>query len=207
MKRSRTWLLLALLLVIALVTSGCFQIRMFKLNKGTASPPGEMITVRVEAFPVSTSSTDTQVVGITPAHRLRQHRLAGILPDRRRRELGRPVQTRQQQRPHESHAHRRHVYRAGASMPRTWTGASPTGESWSATTEFGVDGSTSALSWACATGPSCTSTGPSEWVLRDRGDVVIFSGVWDDGLLAAGTSQRPEAGEVACTGFIAFSVP
>ena len=39
MKRSRIFLLLALLLAIVLVTSGCFQIRMFKLNKDSRSPP------------------------------------------------------------------------------------------------------------------------------------------------------------------------
>lgn len=33
MKRSRIWVMVALLLVIALVTSGCFQIRFFKMNK------------------------------------------------------------------------------------------------------------------------------------------------------------------------------
>ncbi len=33
MKRSRIWLLLALLLAIALVTSGCFQIRAFSVNR------------------------------------------------------------------------------------------------------------------------------------------------------------------------------
>jgi hypothetical protein len=40
----------------------------------------------------------------------------------------------------------------------------------------------------------------------DRGDVVIFSGVWDDGLFDP-EDGAPDAGEVACTGMITFSVP
>jgi hypothetical protein len=57
-KRSRVFLLPALPVATVLVTSGCFQIRMFKLNKDSIAA-GEMVTVRVETFPVSMRATDT----------------------------------------------------------------------------------------------------------------------------------------------------
>ena len=60
MKRSRIWLLLALLLAIALVTSGCFQIRMFKLNKDSIAA-GERSPSGWRPSRVSMSTTDTQV--------------------------------------------------------------------------------------------------------------------------------------------------
>jgi hypothetical protein len=72
-------------------------------------------------------------------------------------------------------------------------------------TEFGADGP-SAAQLGLRNRTQLYFNAPAGVGDDQRGDVVVFSGVWDDGLLG-GTAGIPEAGEVACTGMISFSVP
>jgi hypothetical protein len=60
MKRSRTWLLVALTLVVALLSAGCFQIRAFFIEPKSLAA-GEVAQVKLSLFPLSTNAFDTQV--------------------------------------------------------------------------------------------------------------------------------------------------
>jgi hypothetical protein len=205
MKRSRVWLLLALLLAIALVTSGCFQIRMFKLNKDSIAA-GEMVTVRIEAFPVSTNTADTQVgyyfllIGYDNIDWQGSSQI-------------------------DADANWGGPYNKGNNIALvnflltdgtcTANGVDAQDmessfDNWRVVvsdTEFGADGPSAAqLGWRNRT--QLYFNGPGGVGDGDRGDVVVFSGMWDDGLFESQVQDGdPEAGEAVCTGMISFSVP
>ena len=203
MKRSRIWLLLALLLVIALLTSGCFQIRMFKLNKDSIAA-GEMVTVRVETFPVSMSTTDTQsgyfflLIGYDtidwqgssqvdadgnwggPYNKGNNNALKNLLlTDGMCNASGIDAQDM---------AASFADWRVVVSL-----------------TEFGPEGAT-AGQLGLRNRVQLYFNGPGGVGDGDRGDVVVFSGVWDDGLFAA-ADGIPTGDEIACTSMVSFSVP
>lgn len=203
MKRSRTWLLLALLLVIALVTSGCFQIRMFKLNKRSIAA-GEMITVRTEAFPVSMSTADTNegyyflLIGYD---NIDWQGSSQIDADAN---WGGPYNKGN------NAALVTFLLTAGNCNTRGLDAADMETfyEDWRVVVsldEFGPEGATAAQ-LGLRNRTQLYFNAPANAQDNMRGDVVIFSGIWDDGLFG-GVDGTPEPGEVFCTGVVAFSVP
>jgi hypothetical protein len=202
-KRSRTWLLLALLLAIALVTSGCFQIRMFKLNKDSLSAE-ETVTVRVETYPVSMSTTDTSsgyfflLIGYDNIawHGSSQVDVEG--------NWGGPYNKG-------NNTALKNLLLTDGMCNANGVDAQDMAASFAAwrvvvsDTQFGPEGPTAAQLddvnrvQLYFDAPSAVSDG-------DRGDVVVFSGIWDDEWIAS-LPGVPEAAEIACTGMISFSVP
>lgn len=206
MKRSRIFLLLGLLLVIALVTSGCFQIRMFKLNKDSIAE-GEMITVRTEAYPLGMNTTDTNVgyyfllIGYDdidwqgssqidadgnwggPYNKGNNNALVNLmLTDG--------------------------VCNANGVDAEDMASSFDAWRVVVSNTEFGPEGA-SAAQLGERNRTQLYFNAPVGVGDGDRGDIVIFSGVWDDDLFNSGPGQTgvPAAEEVACTGMISFSVP
>ncbi|MBN2112552.1 MAG: hypothetical protein JW785_00330 [Acidimicrobiia bacterium] len=203
MKRSRIWLLLALLLAIALVTSGCFQIRMFKINKDSLAA-GEMVTVRTEAFPVSMSTVDTNegyyflLIGYDnidwqgssqidadgnwggPYNKGNNAALVAFLL---------------------TAGNCQSIGIDAADMEASF-------EDWRVVVsleEFGPEGATEAQ-LGLRNRTQLYFNAPATAQEDQRGDIVIFSGIWDDGLFG-GIDGTPEAGETFCTGLVTFSVP
>jgi len=206
MRRSRIWLLLGLLLVIALVTSGCFQIRMFRLNVDSLAA-GETVSVRLESYPVSMDVADTQSGYFVLLIGYDNIDWQGASPIDADGNWGGP-------------------YGKGNSIPlrnllltdgmcnANGVDAQDMEGSFSdwrvvvSDTEFGPSSTAGATlgQLALRNRVQIRFTAPAGVGDGDRGDVVVFSAVWDDGLFG-GTAGLPEAGEVACTGMISFSVP
>jgi hypothetical protein len=204
-KRSRIWLLLALLLVIALLTSGCFQIRMFKLNKDSIAA-GEMVTVRTEAYPVGMSSTDTQpgfyflLIGYDGID------WQGSSQVDADGNWGGPYNKG-------NNNALRNFLLVDGNCSSNGIDAQDMASSFSnwrvvmSLSEFGPEADTAAQ-LGLRNRTQLYFNAPGGVGDGDRGDVVIFSGVWDDGLLESQVADGvPEAGEIACTGMISFSVP
>lgn len=200
MKRSRVWLLLAMLLAIALVTSGCFQIRSFSVNRKSLGA-NEVATVNLSLYPLSTASAENTVGRVVL--------LIGtddISYDRTSRfdltgNWGGPVGRA-------SNNALRNLMRGGGVCSTNGVDAQEiTGFTWRAIisgADLGADAATAAqLDDVLRVNTYFKS--PAVLGALNRGNIVIFSGVWDDGLITA--DGIPEAGEVACTGFISFSIP
>ncbi|MFH1330207.1 MAG: hypothetical protein ABIJ48_06125 [Actinomycetota bacterium] len=203
MKRSRVWLMLALLLAIALVTSGCFQIRMFKLNKRSLAA-GEMVNVRVETYPMSMSQTDTQhgyFVLLIGMKNISWHGASQVDVDGN---WGGPYNKG-------NNTALVNLLRAGGNCASNGLDAADvTNYTWRVVvsdTEFGVDGPTPAQ-LGLRNRVQLYFDAPAYAEAGDKGDLIIFSGVWDDDLGGSfGTHGVPDAGEAVCTGMIATSVP
>jgi hypothetical protein len=203
MKRSRVWLMLALLLVIALVTSGCFQIRMVKISPKSAAA-GEQITVRTEAYPLSMSTADTQegyyflLIGYTNIDWLGSSQIDvdGNWGGPYNKGSNAALET--------------FLLTAGNCTATGIDAADMEGafDDWRVLVsleEFGPEGAT-AGELGLRNRTQLYFNAPAGVGDDQRGDVVIFSGVWDDGLFG-GVAGVPEAGETACTGLVSFSVP
>jgi len=205
-KRSRIFLLLGLLLVIALVTSGCFQIRMFKLNKDSIAA-GEMVTVRVETFPVSMSTTDTQqgyfflLIGYD---NIDWQGSSQVDADGN---WGGPYNKG-------NNNALRNLLLTDGMCNANGVDAQDMESSFSdwrvvvSSTEFGPEGAT-AGQLGLRNRVQLYFNGPAGVGDGGRGDVVVFSGVWDDDLFNSGPGETgvPTGEEIACTGMISFSVP
>jgi hypothetical protein len=202
-KRSRIFLLLGLLLVIVLVTSGCFQIRMFKLNKDSIAA-GEMITVRTETFPVGMSQTDTQVGYFFLLIGYDNIDWQGSSQIDADGNWGGPYNKG-------NNNALRNVLLTDGICNSSGVDAQDMESSFDnwrvvvSDTEFGPEGATAAeLGQRNRT--QLYFNAPAGVGDGDRGDIVVFSGIWDDEWIASQPGV-PEASEVACTGMIAFSVP
>jgi len=202
-KRSRIFLLLGLLIVIALVTSGCFQIRMFKLNKDSIAA-GELVTVRTEAYPLSMNTTDTNVgyyFLLIGYDNIDWQGSSQIDADGN---WGGPYNKG-------NNAALVTFLLTAGNCDANGVDAEDMESSFDAwrvvvsNTEFGPEGA-SAAQLGQRNRTQLYFNAPVGVGDGDRGDIVIFSGVWDDGLFDP-EDGAPDAGEVACTGMITFSVP
>jgi hypothetical protein len=202
-KRSRIFLLPALLLVIVLVTSGCFQIRMFKLNKDSIAA-GEMVTVRVETFPISMNTTDTQsgyfflLIGYD---NIDWQGASQVDVDAN---WGGPYNKG-------NNIALKDLLLTDGMCNANGIDAQDMAASFAdwrvvvGDTEFGPEGATAA-ELGLRNRVQLYFNGPAGVGDGDRGDVVVFSGIWDDEWIAS-LPGVPEAAEIACTGMISFSVP
>jgi len=199
-KRSRVWLLLALLLVIALVTSGCFQIRSFQVSPRSLAA-NQVATVNLNLYPLSTSSAETQpgrVVLLVGTHDIAYDRTSRFdLSGNWGGPTGRA-----------SSVALRDLIRGGGVCQANGVDAQEiTGFTWRATisaADLGVDGPT-AQQLDDVLRVKLYFKSPANAAADMRGNVIIFAGIWDDGLTTA--DGIPQAGEVACAGLISFSIP
>jgi hypothetical protein len=202
-KRSRIFLLLGLLLVIVLVTSGCFQIRMFKLNKDSVAA-GEQVTMRVEAYPVDMSGTDTNpgyfflLIGYD---NIDWQGSSQIDADGN---WGGPYNKGNNQ------ALVNLLLTAGNCDANGIDPADMEGsyDDWRVVVsldEFGPEGATAA-ELGLRNRTQLYFNGPVDAQDGDRGDIVVFSGIWLDEWIPA-TPGVPDPGEVFCNSMVATSVP
>jgi hypothetical protein len=200
MRRSRLFLLAGLLAAVALVTSGCFQIRSFSLNRKSLTA-NEVARVDLKLFPLSMASAENQagrvvlLIGTDDIAYTRASRfdLGG--------NWGGPVGRA-------SNNALRDLMRSGGVCSANGVDAQEiTGFTWRAiisSADLGAESPTAAqLDDALRVNVSFKS--PADVSSLNRGNIVIFSGVWDDGLVT--NDGIPQAGEVACTGLISFSIP
>ncbi len=203
MKRSRVFLLLALLLAVVLATSGCFQIRMFKLNKDSIAA-GEMVTVRVETFPVSMNTTDTQVGYFFLLIGYDNIDWQGSSQVDADGYWGGPYNKG-------NNTALKNLLLTDGQCSQNGIDAQDMAASFAnwrvvvSDTQFGPEGAT-AGQLGLRNRVQLYFNGPVGVGDGDRGDVVVFSGIWADEWIP-GTPGVPEAAEAVCTGLISFSVP
>jgi len=200
MKRSRVWMLLALF-AVALLTSGCFQIRAFTITPKSLAANG-VAQVKLSLYPVSTSGFDTQrgyVVLLVGTGNIdyayaSNFDLTG--------NWGGPVGK------WTNDALRDLMLVGGVCQVGGIDAAYITGLTWRAvlsTARLGVDGpGVGRLNDVLRVNLGLRA--PADAAEDERGNVLVFSGVWDDGPLGTQVGV-PEAGDVACTGLIFFSIP
>lgn len=199
MKRSRIWLLLALLLVIALVTSGCFQIRMFKISPKSAAA-GEQITVRTEAYPQGMGSVLNQpgfyfvLIGHDNVDWLGSSQIDAD------GYWGGPYEKG-------NNTGLRDLLLSGGECATHGIDAADmesTFDSWRVVVSleaFGTD-SPSTAQLALRNRTQLYFLAPAGVGAGEYGDIVLFSGIWVDD-----ADGVPQTGEALCTGMISFSVP
>lgn len=199
MKRSRAGLLLALLLVIALVTSGCFQIRSFQVSPRSLAA-NQVATVNLNLYPLSMSSAETQpgrVVLLVGTHDIAYDRTSRFdLSGNWGGPTGRA-----------SSVALRDLIRGGGVCQANGVDAQEidgfTRRATIGAADLGVDGPT-AQQLDDVLRVKLYFKSPAN-AADMRGNVIIFTGIWDDGLTTA--DGIPQAGETACSGLISFSIP
>ncbi|MBM3694374.1 MAG: hypothetical protein FJW79_00300 [Actinobacteria bacterium] len=201
MKRQRTWLLLALLLVVALVTSGCFQIRAFSITPKSLAANGTA-QVKLSLFPLSRSTLDTQVGRVVllvgTSNIAYQYASNFDLTGNWGGPVGKAL----------APVLRNLMRSGGVCSSNGLDAADITGYTWQAivsTVDLGADPPTAAQ-LDDVLRVNLGFKAPGDAATGQRGNIIIFSGVWDDGPLGS-QAGVPEAGEVACTGMLTFSVP
>ena len=196
------WVVAALVIVIALITSGCFQIRFFKV-KTKSLAAGETTRISFEWFPVSMSSIDTSNARIFMLIGLDYIELAQFSKFDLQGNWNGPLDR-------SSNNTLRNLLRMDNVCSRNGIDAADvTGmDTWRAfVSDATIDADDpSAAEVVKALMSNMKLRAPGDAEADDRGNVVIFGGAWQDGLIGAADGV-PQAGEVACTGAVLFSIP
>ena len=204
MKRSRIWLLLALLLAIALLASGCFQIRGLKL-KALSLAANESGIAKLELYPVSMAeieSFDARVVLLIGVDEIEFDKVSAF---DNTANWGGPF-------PFQRLASLRDILLTEGNCSFSGIDAFDMKDSydeWRAyvtLAEIDLEGGATAAELEKLMKVNLSLQAPTDAAAGGRGNVVVFSAAWDDDVIGV-LPGVPEAGEALCTGMVTFSIP